>query len=90
MSTVLKKRNKVMNIKQQITITGRNWNDLLSLPCFRELKHYSTWTLVLHVDYIDGKAASCDDYWYGVIANLGDTIVQYDNGKWGLNRKAKP
>lgn len=73
-----------MNIKQEITITGKNWNDLINLPCFRELKHYSTWTLVLHVDYVNGAPVSCEDDQYGVIADFGDTIVQYDNGKWGL------
>lgn len=78
-----------MNIKQSISITGRNWNDLINLPCFRELRHYNTWTLVLKADYIDGKPASYEDMWYGAVAQGGDTIVQYTNGKWGLIKYGK-
>lgn len=76
-----------MKVKQSIAITGRNWNDIITLPCFRELKHYSTWTLVLKLDYVNGKRTGYDDDWCGVLANLGDVIVQYENGKWGLIRK---
>lgn len=73
-----------MNIKQSISITGKNWNDIINLPCFRELRHYNTWTLILKLDFVNGKPVSYEDEWEGVIANLGDVIVQYENGKWGL------
>lgn len=66
-------------IKQQITISGVNWNDIVQLPCFLKLTHYSDkWVVTVQADYKDRGSA-----WYGVVtATIGDTLVEHSNGQW--------
>lgn len=73
-----------MGIKQKIKITGRNWNDIISLPCFRSL-HRSPlagdFDVVVDTDYIfDGVIRSHNL----LIAEVGDTLVEYTDGGWEL------
>lgn len=73
-----------MGIKQKIKITGRNWNDIISLPCFRSL-HRSPlagdFYVVVDADYIfDGVIRSHNQ----LIAKVDDTLMEYADGRWEL------
>lgn len=76
-----------MKEKQRITITGKHWEDIIKLPCFRELQHYAAWTLHVSAAYIDGIPASGNDDCYDVLCYVGDTLIEYDNGDWGVSYK---
>lgn len=78
-----------MNIKQKIQISGRNWNDIIRLSCFRELQHYADWTLRVSATYVDGIPVSGDDDWYGIIAYIGDTLIEYETGGWEVKHAHK-
>lgn len=66
-------------IKQQITISGVNWNDIVMLPCFQKLTHYGDkWTVTVKADY----NANYEDMWYGITATIGDKLVEHGNGQW--------
>lgn len=85
-------RGREMNEKQRITINENSWNDIIKLPCFKALYRYDAsdvWVVRVNVQYIDGKPVRYDDEWYGSIAIVGDTLVEYDNGEWGLEQKHK-
>lgn len=63
-----------MNIKQQITISGRNWNDIIQLPCFMALHKKTDGTFAVELDpststvqqqlvkLIDGKNTPRDEF----------------------------
>lgn len=73
-----------MGIKQKIEITGRNWNDIISLPCFRSLRRSPLaggFDVMVDADYIfDGVIKSHNL----LIAKVGDTLVEYADGGWEL------
>lgn len=75
-----------MKEKQRITITGRYWEDIIKLPCFyRLVKIIESYILRVHVQYADGEPVSPNEKTYGLEAIKGDTLVEYDNGEWGLD-----
>lgn len=70
-----------MEIKKKIQITGKNWNDLINLPCFRELRHYGNiWKVLIVVNYKDMEPQG----FYPTFAKVGDTLVEYTDGGWEL------
>lgn len=94
------------NIVMSISVDGKNWNDIASLPCFWELSRVtpdgSHWLVTLLPRMVDGTH-SLEDYErmsheqrhvesYNDMslcsAELGDTIVKFSNGKWGVRHKA--
>lgn len=78
-----------MKEKQRITISGRHWEDIIKLSCFRELQHYAAWTVRVSAAYVDGIPTSGDDDWYGVLCYVGDTLIEYDNGDWEVKHANK-
>lgn len=78
-----------MKTIKQIKVSGKHWEDILKLSCFRELSHYENWSLLVSVDYLNGEELSYEDSFYGIIVNVGDTLVEYDNGKWGVLRQQR-
>lgn len=74
-----------MNVLQRVTISGRHWDDIIALPCFLELNHYKPeWEVVVYADYADGKKAAGSRCY---LDHVGDSIVQYADGKWGVEHK---
>lgn len=59
-----------MVIKQRIHISGRNWNDILNLPCVIAVWKEPYWH-VLFDKLVE-------------IALVGDDIVQYEDDSWGI------
>lgn len=74
---------------QRIEITGKNWNDIIKLPCFRELKHNCKgWNLLLYVNFENGHIIADDFKFYLRKARIGDAIVEYEYKQWGIIRKS--
>lgn len=79
-----------MEEKQRITISGNNWNDIIKLPCFRELHHYyKRWKLVFNMRYIQGRKPRTYFEALYAVAYIGDTLIEYANGEWGLERASE-
>lgn len=76
-------------VKQRITVSGRNWNEYVKLPCFRSLNYdEKQYFLLLKVDWYNGAPANMIHL---RVAYIGDTLVEYVDGTWGVERKgAKP
>lgn len=73
-----------MEIKQKIKITGRNWNDIISLPCFRLLRHYpltGDFDVLVDTGYISDGVIKSHNL---LVAKVGDTLVEYTDGGWEL------
>lgn len=62
---------------QRIAITGKNWDDIIALPCFRELQHYNEWVLKVYAQRIDGLYDPLLYYDDITDAKIGDTLVEY-------------
>lgn len=76
-----------MKEKQRIQVSGRHWDDIIKLPCFRALVRNGMGGLSLYanVRWADGeREVMMDDD--AVLVNPGDWLVKYDNGKWGVER----
>lgn len=81
-------RRRGMNVLQRVTISGRHWDDIIALPCFLELNHYTPkWEVIIAAQYADGKPATRKGGVACVRASIGDDIVQYADGKWGVEHK---
>lgn len=75
-----------MNEKQRILVDGKHWEGIVRLPCFRELTHWNHWSVLVVADYVNGEEVGYEDEWYGTAAHVGDTIVEYADGLWGVIR----
>lgn len=71
-----------MKIKQQISISGRNWNDIVQLSCFRALKKVDVLYVLVGADYVDGQRLGYEDSYYSTRANIGDTLIEHADGSW--------
>lgn len=64
-------------MKTRIQITGKNWNDIIALPCFRKLIKGDSGVMVVviakHPQDIHSPALT--------IADVGDWIETTDGGK---------
>lgn len=77
-----------MKIKQTIKIEGRNWNDLMRLGCVREIKDTGgVVTVLVSAVYEDGRELAYVDVVYGTWANIGDMLIEYDNGTWEVRHE---
>lgn len=78
-------RRRGMNVLQRITISGSHWDDIIALPCFLELNHYNPqWEVMVAAEYAEGKKTTGPQCY---LVHVGDDIVQYDDGKWGVVHK---
>lgn len=77
-------------MKQSITITGVNINDIFKMECVKSAwKYEGSIAYVLYQSFVDSiEEARDEDYVLMMtVAFLGDTLVQLDNGKWTIKRK---
>lgn len=83
-------RGREMNEKQRITINGNSWNDIIKLPCFDSLYRLDGGSLLLRtrVQFFNGKPIP-SYIGQSTFTFVGDTLVEYDNGEWGLEQKHK-
>ena len=66
-----------MKIVRKIEFTGKNLNDVFQLPCVTNIiKIENEPWLVLNVKMM----------LYYHIATIGDTLVEYDNGMWDIQK----
>lgn len=78
-------RTEPFPVVQQIRIDGKNWNDIINLPCFMDLCRYGGLVKVMvAVEYKNGNATNQLPSWASTRIGIGDTIVEYENGKWGV------
>ena len=68
-----------MPIIRQIEFTGKNLNDIFNLPCVQSIRK-STYDLEPIVKLWESYMRSRD---YNE-ALIGDTLVEYDDGKWAI------
>lgn len=71
-----------MNEIRRITITGNNWNDIIALPCVIEITKERILGKVRTLAVLYWDSLLTDKV--GCCAYIGDSIVQYENGKWGI------
>ena len=67
-----------MKIIRQIEFTGKNLNDIFNLPCVQSILK-STYDLEPIVMLWEDYTLDCS---YDKEVCIGDTLVEYDNGKW--------
>lgn len=73
--------------KQRISITGKNWNDIIQLPCFLELKKRGgKISITVAVVYVNCARVGFRDYTRPVSAEIGNSLVEYYDGSWGIER----
>lgn len=60
----------------RIEFTGKNINDIFSLPCVKAIRK-TRWGKIIAI------------FNNSNFVRIGDTIVEYDNGKWGIIRKGE-
>lgn len=76
--------DKAIAMRQSITISGRNWNEIIALPCVSAIHKDNDDNIAVSVrpnsikDY-DGEEGG----WYKA-AHIGDTLVEYADGKWEI------
>lgn len=68
-----------MPIIRQIEFTGKNLNDIFNLPCVQSIRK-STYDLEPIVKLWESYMRIRDFS----EALIGDTLVEYDDGKWGI------
>lgn len=71
-----------MKEKKRIKIDGKHWEGIIKLPCFRALKNVEVLYLLVAADYVDGEKLGYEDRYYYTRADIGDELVEYDNGEW--------
>lgn len=76
-----------MKEKQRILVDGKHWDGILKLPCFYDLCRWEDGTFVLKVwaSYYEEKRRPLYAGYFAY-AYIGDTIVEYDDGLWGVIR----
>lgn len=70
-----------MEIVEEIEITGKNWNDLINLPCVYAVYKTPAYEVFIKQD-LATDAARADR---SLKAVVGDTLVEYNNHKWKVN-----
>lgn len=74
-------RHKII---QEIELGGRNWGEILALPCVDGISKIhnadGVWTDCL----VMLRASRTGDGDSGIAATAGDTLVEFDNHKWGV------
>jgi hypothetical protein len=66
---------------RRIKFTGKNLNDVFSLPCVRKIiKIVNKPQLVIDPFVLVGNPLMA-------VARIGDELVEYDNGQWEIVRK---
>ena len=72
-----------MQTLRQIEFTGKNLNDVFSLPCLKSiLKVDDRPILVIWGDMMlnpSDRTNAC--------VRVGDTLIEYENGKWSIARQ---
>ena len=69
-----------MKIIRQIEFTGKNLNDIFNLPCVQSIRK-SVYDLEPIVILWKSYMRICD---YGDEVCIGDTLLEYDDGKWAI------
>lgn len=59
----------------KIQFTGKNLNDVFGLPCVKAILKVDGKPVLVLWNYMMISSLRC-------IAEIGDTLIQYDNGKW--------
>lgn len=68
-----------MQLRRKIEFKGKNLNDMFGLPCVKAIFKIDTKpVLVLLTTSMVGRSRN--------IVEIGDTIVQYENGLWEVLR----
>lgn len=76
-----------MTEKQRITITGKNINDIFNLPCVYRIDKDPDGILAwCRPTMMIDRHPERESGMY-MLAQVGDTLVEYDNGKWEVIRK---
>lgn len=65
-------------MKQKITISGNNWNDIFKVPCVEAVYHIPIGGIFVVA------LRNNTSYEY---AHIGDSLVQDENGKWQVEYK---
>lgn len=74
-------KTEEIQIKQTIKFTGKNLNDVFSLPCVNcIIKLDEKPVVVLSPVFPPERQRFCE---------IGDTLVEYDNGCWDVERQRK-
>lgn len=63
---------------QRIKIDGRNWNDILNLPCVYAVYKTPAYEVFIKQDLATDVARADRS----LKAVVGDTLVEYNNHKW--------
>lgn len=90
---------KLLDGRRVIKVSGRNWGYIFSLPCILEIskrrdedggdRSFATLDCAQCVWYAEGTGCvspyptdDCDH------AHIGDSIIEYQNGRWGIKQTA--
>lgn len=67
-----------MKIVRKIEFTGKNLNDVFRLPCVKTIMKIGAEPVIILSAVKTRESTVC---------NVGDTLVQYTDGKWDIEKK---